>query len=302
MKATLLYLPIRVTALSLCLMSLHAFAQESARQSLAGEAPKNNATTETAKLFPYCPMSAWQGRRFIFLPCPKGVEQGTYDDFTGARKRKDYAGRVARVVSVNDFGGRVHLEFELEDNGEHLRARTLPNKESIKGLLLADDLEKSRQQWLGKMLWCQQLVLATYDEKTDSVGSLSVKKYAPLKVVEVNPGWDEEKPLRFVLESASGQRGFIDINLSGTNVQREMRHLSRFEEYFLTADPRQQYKWSASIWNAIENNRVVSGMTTEQVRMSWGEPEKTARTLAGEQWTYTAGVLTFKNGVLVNMQ
>ena len=81
-----------------------------------------------------------------------------------------------------------------------------------------------------------------------------------------------------------------------------MRHLSRFEELFLTEDPKQKYKWPAGIWQAIENNRVITGMSAEQVRMSWGEPEKTTRTAAGEQWAYTAGVLTFKNGVLVNMQ
>jgi len=194
------------------------------------------------------------------------------------------------------------LEFELEDSGEHVRARTVPNKESIKGLLLLDDLEKARQAWRGQTLWYKQLSLSTYDEQTDRLGSLNVKKYAPVKVVEINPGWDEEKPLRFILESGSGRLGFVDVNLSGTNVHREVRHLSRFEELFLTEDPKQKYKWPVGIWQAIENNRVITSMSAEQVRMSWGEPEKTTRTAAGEQWAYTAGVLTFKNGVLVNMQ
>ncbi len=303
MKTTWFCLSSRLTTLALFLITGTVLAQESARQSLAGgEAPKNNIRTETAALFPYRPMNMWQGQRFIFLPCPKGSENGSYDDFTGTRKRKDYAGRVAKVVSVSDFGGRVHLEFELEDNGEHVRARTLPNKESIKGLLLMDDLEKARQQWKGQTLWYKQLLLATYDEQTDTLGSLKIKKYAPVKVVEINPGWDEEKPLRFVLESGNGRLGFVDVNLSGTNVHSGVRHLSRFEEYFLTEDPKQKYKWPAGIWLAIENNRVITGMSAEQVRISWGEPEKTTRTAAGEQWTYTTGVLTFKNGVLVNIQ
>jgi hypothetical protein len=301
MKITWNRLPICLTALGL-ILGLTVSAQEPARQSLTtGEAPKKNTATEHATLFPYRPMTTWQGQRFIFLPCPKSLEHITYDDFGGARKRKDYAGRTAKVVSVSDFGGRVHLEFELEDNGEHVRARTLPNKESIKGLLLLEDLEKAREQWKGQTLWYKQALLSTYDEQTDKLGTLSVKKYAPVKVVEINPGWDEEKPLRFVLES-KGQLGFVDVNLSGTNVQREVRHLSRFEDYFLTEDLKQKYKWSASVWQSIENNRVIGGMTMEQVRLSWGEPEKTARTATGEQWTYAAGVLTFKNGVVVNIQ
>ena len=110
MKTTRFCLSSRLTTLALFLITGTVLAQESARQSLAGgEAPKSNVRTETAKSFPYRPISTWQGERFIFLPCPKGAENGVYDDFVGARKRKDYAGRVAKVVSVSDFVGRAHL-------------------------------------------------------------------------------------------------------------------------------------------------------------------------------------------------
>ncbi len=289
--------------LSQCLCCAALCAQEQARQNVAPEAPrKSGAVVETATQFPFRPMLAWQGQRFIFLSSPKPLENASYDDFTGARKRKDYMGRIAKVVSVSDFSGRVHLELELEDTGEHLRARTAPNKESVAGLMLVDDLEKARQQWTGQTLWCRQMRLATYDEASDQLGSLALKKYAPLKVVEVKPGWDEEKPLRFVLQTGDGKQGFLDVNLSGTNVQREVRHLNHFEEHFLNEDPRAKYKWPARIWAAIESNRVISGMTMEQVRFSWGEPEKTARTATGEQWTFAAGVLTFRNGVLTGIQ
>lgn len=290
-----------LSLISQCLICSVVFAQEPARQNVVPEAPRKSGVTETALQFPYRPMGDWQGQRFIFLSSPKPLEHSTYDDFNGTRKRKDYAGRVAKVVAVSDFSGRVHLEFELEDTGEHLRARTLPNKESLAGLLLVDDLEKARQQWLGQTLWCRQMRLSTYDEASDQLGSLALKKYAPLKVVAVKPGWDEEKPLRFVLQTSDGKQGFLDVNLSGTNVQPETRHLNRFEEHFFSEDPKSKYKWPARIWTAIEGNRVISGMTMEQVRLSWGEPEKTARTAAGEQWTFAAGVLTFRNGVLTDI-
>jgi hypothetical protein len=134
------------------------------------------------------------------------------------------------------------------------------------------------------------------------LGSVAIKRYAPLKVVAINPGWDEEKPLRFVLQTSDGKQGFLDVNLSGTNVAPELRHLNRFDEAFMTEDPKLKYKWPARIWEAIENNRVLSGMTMEQVRLSWGEPDKTVRTTTGEQWTYAAGVLTFRTGVVIVIQ
>jgi hypothetical protein len=43
-------------------------------------------------------------------------------------------------------------------------------------------------------------------------------------------------------------------------------------------------------------------MTEEQVKMSWGEPEKVIRTAAGEVWTYPSSALVFKNRVLNGSQ
>ncbi len=115
-------------------------------------------------------------------------------------------------------------------------------------------------------------------------------------------GWDEEKPVRFRLETPDGKQGFIDLNLSGTNVRKEVRLLSRFEDHLLAENPRLKHKWSADIWAAIEKGHVYAGMTGEQVKMSWGEPDKVTRTAAGEVWTYPSGSLVFKRGILTGSQ
>ena len=275
-----------------------AFAQQ---QNVLPEAPRKTAAPPAATLFPFHPMAEWQDRRFIFLSCPKGSSDTAYQDFSGKRLRKDYAGRIVKVTAVSDFSGRQHLDLAMEDNGEKLRARTVPRRESLEGLLLLDDLTRARQTWEGQTLWSRQMRLFTYDEATDALGSLTIKRYSALKVVAVAPGWDVEKPLRFTLETADGQRGFMDVNLSGTNVPPELRQLSRFEENFLTEDPRLKHKWPASLWAALESNRILTGMTMEQVRMSWGEPTQIARVATGEQWTYASGKLSFnQNGALTN--
>ena len=199
---------------------------------------------------------------------------------------------------MSEFSGRAHLEFEMEDNGEKLRARTLPYKQSVKGIALVDDLEKARAAWVGRTVWSREMLLQTYDADRDAIGFVKVKKYAPVKVVEVLPGWDEEKPARFVLETAVGERGFLDVNLSGTNVPKELRHLYRFEHRFLSADPRLTHGWPPRVWAAIENNQVLAGMTAEQVRLSWGEPNQ----VNGDEWSYDGGVLRFRQGVLVAVE
>ncbi len=291
---------LQFTLVSICCVA--ALAQEP-RQNIAAEKKADPNTTEAATtLFPFHPINSWTGKRFIFLPKPKSSQAGTYEDFNGAVSHQKYAGRTARVVSVSDFNGRAHVIFEMEDTGERLRAYTVAHKESLKGITLVDDIETARQQWAGKTLWCRAMMLSSYDEQTDALSMIRVKKYSPVKVVDVAAGWDEEKPIRLTLETPDGKRGFVDLNLSGTNVRKDARHLSRFEDDLLIEDPRLKHKWPANIWKAIENGQVFAGMTMEQVKMSWGEPDKITRGAAGETWTYQSGALVFKNGVMTGAQ
>ncbi|MCI0661722.1 MAG: hypothetical protein L0220_11660 [Acidobacteria bacterium] len=292
-----------------CLLvdSQDTFAQKKGRQNLSVEKKtetekepvKGPEAIDLTSLFPYRPIGSWADKRFIFLPGPKASEGSQYEDFTSRLIRKNFQGKIAKVISVSDFGGRTHLEFEVEETGERYRARTLPNKETIKGLALVEDLEIARREWAGKTLWCKQIMLATYDEQNDLAGNIQIKRFEAVKVIDVLPGWDEEKPVRFLLETADGKRGFLDINLSGTNVFNEVRHLHRFGNSFLIDDPKKIYKWSTQTWRMIETGKILAGMTMEQVKMSWGEPDKITRTETSENWVYPTGTLIFKKGVLV---
>jgi hypothetical protein len=280
-----------------------ALAQPETRQNITTEKKSEPNPVEAAPTpFPYHPIGSWVGKRFIFLPKPKGSESGTYEDFSRLVTHQKYAGRVARVVSANDSGASAFIEFQMEDDGERLRVFTVANKESVRGMALLDDIENARKQWAGKTVWGKMLMISSYDEQSGAIGMTAIKKFGPLKVVDVVPGWDEEKPARFKLETPDGKQGFVDLNLSGTNVQKEVRYLSRFEDHILAENPRLKYKWKADVWSAIEKGQIYPGMTDEQVKMSWGEPEKITRTAAGEVWTYTSGALVFKKGILSGSQ
>src|SRR5215471_12267998 len=285
------------------IFSAVALAQPETRQNITPEKKSETKPVEAAPtLFPYHPIGSWIGKRFIFLPKPKGSETGTYEDFSRAVTHQKYAGRVARVVTTDTSGASAYIEFEMEDDGERLRVFTVANKESVRGMALLDDIENARKQWAGKTLWGKMLMISSYDEQSGAITMTPVKKFGPLKVVDVVPGWDEEKPVRIKLETPDGKQGFVDLNLSGTNVHKDVRHLYRFEDHLLAEDPRLKYKWRADVWRAIEKGQVYAGMTEEQVKMSWGEPEKVTRAAAVEVWTYQSGALVFRKGVMTGSQ
>lgn len=192
----------------------------------------------------------------------------------------------------------------MDDNGQ---IYTGWGSDSIDGIVPVADIDYARNKWLGKMFWSAKKGIATYNETTEKFGSIKFKKYSPVKVVDVVAGRYEDKPVRFILQTPSGEEGFVDVNLSGTNVSYTLRDYGRFEENFFTEDPKKIYKWSSEVWTAIEEEKVFIGMTAEQARMSWGKPKEINKTITGnvehEQWVYGSGsYLYFDNGILTGIQ
>ena len=206
------------------IFSIIALAQPESRQNVAPEKKSDSKPVEAAPtLFPYHPIGSWPGKRFVFLPRPNGSESGTYEDFTRAVTHQKYAGRVARVVSADDSGARAYIEFEMEDDGEKLRVFTVAGKESVRGMALLDDIENARKQWAGKTVWSKMLMISSYDEQSGAITMTPVKKFGPLKVVDVIPGWDEEKPVRLKALSINNCYNFLPFQVSRFYASRKHR-------------------------------------------------------------------------------
>lgn len=75
------------------------------------------------------------------------------------------------------------------------------------------------------------------------------------------------------------------------------------EKYFISLP-----KWGNKVLTAIRNNKVLIGMTKEQIVASWGNPEDINRTVGRwvthEQWVYGEGgpYLYIENGKLASFQ
>lgn len=66
--------------------------------------------------------------------------------------------------------------------------------------------------------------------------------------------------------------------------------------YFYFKNPRTEFKISDKMWKAIQEERVVTGMTLEEVYLSWGEPDEVYES-AG-MVVYGSNYLYFRNNKL----
>ena len=230
----------------------------------------------------------WKGQKFIFLPESKKLQHYGYQGFNPPPTYDKWVGKILTVVDVNTKEILPEFTFKSSD-GKTIRAKAYGD--SIHGIAPLRDLEYAHSNWLGKTFWiADSRGLVTWDETTEQYGSVKAKKYSPLVVQDVVASWDDNSPIRIILKIAKGDIGFRDVNASGTNIGPTLRRYSRFADEFLEQDPRLTKNWPEEIWTAIEAGKVFIGMTSEQARMSWGEPKSVNRTATthgtDEQWVY----------------
>jgi hypothetical protein len=252
--------------------------------SIGQPASKSNSEREG---FGTLEIKDWTGQKFIFLPTSKKLQGYGYQAFSPSLPYDKWVGKTLIVVEVSRKDVLPEITFRTAD-GKTLRTKAYGD--SIHGIAPLRDLEYARSNWLGKTLWLRDNSLATWDESSQEFGSVKLKKYSPVVVEDVVAGWYEHEPIRLILKTAKGEVGFRDVNVTGTNISERLRKYRRFADEFLEQDPRVGRNWPPEIWSAIEDAKVAIGMTSEQARMSWGEPTSVNRTTtsrgAEEQWVY----------------
>lgn len=194
--------------------------------------------------FSFGPIDSWKGERFVFLPAVKKLiyeYRSLYisNEVTRHPNYKSYVGRIAIVTDVRRnlaHGGWI-VAFEMEDTYEFLRA-DVGHSNIIEGIAPVADIDRARERWLGKTLWCKRRFeeFRTYDAEKREFGFIKVEESSPIEVIDIVAGWFNDWPVRFICRTPSGEIGYTDLNLSGTNVQESSRNFCRFSDYFLEFD------------------------------------------------------------------
>lgn len=240
------------------------------------------------------PIARWVGERFMVLPRPPSRQREPYEGLEVADKVRrhptpeDIAGAVLAVTRIAYDRLVPLITFVRQDTRQQYTARA--SAEVVEGLAPLADVESAQKEWRGKALWLATPNLNVTGDESADVHVLPVRRLSRVEVVDVQPGWSNLAPLRFMLKTSDGLLGFRDVHTSGTNVPVAERRDHAFDSAFLARDPRAEFDGPAEVWALIQDSRVVAGMTAAQARLSWGEPPRVERAVSSagreERWTY----------------
>ena len=217
------------------------------------------------------PLDEWTGKKFVFLSDYRDGERyrAGFTHFSRGERGsstiqnpptfRELAGRVATLNEIKDYGINKILVFEMTDNGAVYSTTMEPsltfdydayyawNEKGIPGLALLEDIQHARQKWTGKTLILNVEFIETVDPATGDLFFLHAGRFSPARVIDVIPGFSHERPVRFLLRTHQGQEGYVDVNMTGTNVPANMQSFNRFDDRFIV--------------NAYRNIRLVRVVT-----------------------------------------
>jgi len=196
-----------------------------------------------------------QGERIIFLhDAPYGKRR--WDGFSGFGLGKQglpegspsveystLAGRIGFVEEARDLGTRFLFIIRMEDTGEYFSSFIYPplNLGSpvmmdraaihLPGVARILDVEEARSRWIGNLFILNVNDLQVLNPETGEPFSFFIGKDTPVRVVDVIPGWDERYPVRVVVSTAQGVRGFFDVHTSRFNLPTEFLRSGRIGDY-----------------------------------------------------------------------
>ena len=215
--------------------------------------------------------------------------------FDGIVSEEDWMGQQLMSLRFRSPQNRMYrivtgrLMSQLDDTTYH---PALPGLLALDPVLEVDALLKGRQFYL--ML---------NDERVLTADSVRLEKFVPVTVDSVTIGM-ETAPLCVWF---SHPKGISASFMSSLPDSRESTTSSPLSRFLSVTDPYEKYPdIKPEDWQLIRNNQLRQGMTFEEVRLSWGRPQRFERitTKGGlmERWHYQdRRLLEFRDGRLIRI-
>ncbi|MBP1763631.1 MAG: hypothetical protein H6Q65_689 [Firmicutes bacterium] len=262
----------------------------------------------------------WVGHNFVFLALPADKQADGYGIFPAAQADKGfhedrsvrlpYLTNVGRIVTVTDVSsysagdGKYDYVVSMTEIGTGYKFVGRTIRGALEGLALTEDIVKARQQFLGKTIYPKSRSLELVNEQPGGMNPMSVpiRIGSGLTVIDVYAGIQSKEPIWLIL-LVNGQKALLPIAYSWTNQPVTIWENSPpWQAALFMDDPRISLGWSADLWDKIESGTVQNGMTKDQVRLSWGPPNRVDQGDTGAIWFYGTKVLKFTDDQLTSME
>lgn len=267
----------------------------------------------------------WLGKKFRLLEKTKMFQRFGYELYTSPllaaetkpqdtslvldNCRLKYTPFKSITVSVTDIkeipDGEYLVTFYAESKAMNIYGKTTNG--IIEGLAHNDDLSLARQQWEGNYVFSRRRSIDIFDSLSSSFVNHKVSIAESLKVTSVRWGVTPLPPksLWLMVETSSGLKGIIPINYSWTNVlQTEQTSAPPWDKDIFRENPKKKYSWDEYVWETIDKHNIFVGMTSEQVKVSWGDPIRShhAKQKAITKFDYQGKTLIFRNDTLISVE
>jgi hypothetical protein len=202
------------------------------------------------------PVEEWEGKRVIFLPLPRGLQQCGYGNISGVvmKSVNPYpyaAGKIGKIVTI-ERGQPPKILIEVEETGSRFIGTASVGTHTLGGIAFLDEIDEARKELVGKALWILDSHLQTYDESSGTIGFLKVKRFSQVKVVGVVVGWNSDNPIRLIAKTEAGEEGFCDVSISNTNANPKLAGNNHIDAHFSMIDLKPLYPWPKRIWDSGE--------------------------------------------------
>lgn len=250
------------------------------------------------------------GEDFILMPMDKGSQQWGY-----SLEKLNKHGQVefTQVPYQGMVGAIIHLDTIIDDvgyftdkTGRKYQQSVYSGDKSFSHMTPLSELKNAQKWFINTTLWLKNDEIQTFDPVTEKYGKISNQRLEPVTVVDIVTSYNKDSPLRFILKTAKGATGLLDVATNGGNGYLSPDSPYWFPNLFYTKNPATGMHFSTTMWNFIKKGGVKLGMSEKVFLLSQGEPDhiNTSEGSYGrhEQWVYGNRYYYFENGVLTSMQ
>lgn len=240
------------------------------------------------KNFPTVGISSWEGEQFVFAPLPNGLSDSGYIQVfsksgeKGKAKYDKYVGRTVKVTKVTNVSSSYMLILETVDNGEQLTGLALGG--TLEGLVSMRDINTAKKTLIGQFIWVRSGGLAVYNQQ-DAMAKeyMTISPLEAVKVVGIEPAWFPNAPIRVIVETASGKKGFKDVSISGTNIRGKREYNKFLDDFLISEDEikavaasrnKMCQEWKAFPAGDFAWQKARFGMTGAQIESAFGSDVK----------------------------